>query len=68
MDYMTRYIQNIDDLMAYLTEVLAGTGEQPGDRRAWDHLLAHCPVGVLEDALEKRNEDLARDLSRGDRD
>jgi hypothetical protein len=58
-------IRAIESRMEELTELLASTGEQPDDRRAWDHLLAHCPVGVLEDALERRNEDLARYLSRG---
>jgi hypothetical protein len=59
-------IRAIEGRMENLTELLASTGEQPEDRRAWDHLLAHCPVGVLEDALERRNYELARDLSRGD--
>jgi hypothetical protein len=29
---------------------IAGTLEQPTDRRAWAHLLIYCPLEVLEAA------------------
>ena len=30
---------------------IAGTHEQPGDMRAWDHLLVYCPREALERRL-----------------
>jgi hypothetical protein len=35
---------------------IAGTLEQPGDMRAWDHLLIYCPREALERRLERMNE------------
>lgn len=31
---------------------IAGTGEQPGDIRAWSYLLIYCPREVLERRLQ----------------
>ena len=38
-------------LLNAATDHIGDTHEQPTDPRAWDHLLAYCPAGVLFNRL-----------------
>jgi hypothetical protein len=71
---MTPHAKKIEDAMGEAMDLMAATGEQPTDPRAWSHLLIYCPEEIIaarmtsiRDNREIRHtiDDVLRDLHYG---